>query len=138
MIMKRSFSFFLVLTLVVLSSCDKATSNHGDLQKLDHDDLQNLVEQNIKIPNSMYAYSVEEDTIEFFNYDDTNSQNKIITYIDGDCFSCVEELNKWVEIEDEIILKESIEFLFIIKTDWDYFQIIKDYIFKSNFFDTNT
>lgn len=129
-VMIRCSNYILVVMIVILCSCNKTSSKHEELRK--------LVEQNVVIPDSMYAYQFDADTIDFFYYENTNTRNKIVVYIDGGCFSCVEELNKWVAIEDEIILGDNIELLFIIKTDWDYFQIIKDYMVKSAFFNTKT
>ena len=76
------------------------------------------------LPNGLEAYYTNKDSIGIFNWDEYALKKKIVTFINGDCFSCVEDLMMWEQLISDFDLKDVI-FVFYIYIDPDQFEPVR-------------
>ena len=125
----KSIKFLLALFCAgILCSCVKDKKHDSYQNNL----LKELVERRIVLPNGLEAYYTNKDSIGIFNWDEYASKKKIVTFINGDCFSCVEDLMMWEQLISDFDLKDVI-FVFYIYIDPDQFEPVRKYTLKSGF-----
>jgi hypothetical protein len=110
--------FVYSILLFTICGCQKHQEKKEKYSKLKKQ-VTDLKNKEIVIPDSLMIYKKKPDTLQFINL----SKNlnffdtyKIVTYINGDCGSCVMQINSWQRVLNMLKYNNKAKFIPIIYT----------------------
>lgn len=114
------FKIILTILIVVFVSCKN---------KKVEDQIFNWVGKKIRLIDTLPVYNSFDNTYCTFNSFNLE-QEKIIIFINGNCFTCAEDLVLWKRILDEVKGKNVQVLIYLFITD---FKVLEPYLKKWNF-----
>lgn len=104
-------SFYLTLLILVVTGCSQ--TQKGEMPKKNEKlqtELDKKISKRLDLIDSLKTYQIDK----LVPTPQKSMKNKIVTYIDGTCSSCVKELFVWDKLMSEEAFKK-FDFIFYIK-----------------------
>lgn len=119
-----------ILFLSIFANCTPATRDAGKIPK-EEKEFRETKREEIKLLDTLPLFDTKKDLF-VKKTGHLDAQYKLVTYIDGSCFTCAKDFVLWKDFIRSLKNPDSVEFIFFFHTD--NLDMFKPYFKRWRFF----